>query len=176
MVNDINATRTNQAAFPEGSFKKLGDILSVPSLSFGDPVFVPDNINDPFPRQGTYYWTNSSPFLNLGLISVSGRSDSVPVPITPQIQYTLNDAAYEWLPQQALSLLQLGKPRFTIYAYGQALQPAPNSIVTAGGPFFGLCTNYAITAEQVTRTVVEIEGGTKAPRAVVKSYNILGPD
>ena len=46
-------------------------------------------------------------------------------------------------------------------AYGQSLQPAPNSIVTAGGPFFGLCTNYTITAEQVTRTVVEIEGGAK---------------
>ena len=84
--------------------------------------------------------------------------------------------AKNWLPQQVMSLLQVGKPRFAIYAYGQALQPAPNSIVTAGGAFFGLCTNYAITSEVATRTVVEIEGGATAPRVVVKSYNILGPD
>ena len=123
----------------------------------------------------------TSTFNHLGdILSVPELSDASPflnvTANTLPLLRGINDAAYEWLPQQALSLLQIGKPRFTIYAYGQALQPAPNSIVTAGGPFFGLCTNYAITAEQVTRTVVEIEGGTKAPRAVVKSYNILGPD
>ena len=176
IVSDINAPRGNTNLFPSGSFVRMADILNVPSLSFGDAVFVADNVADPFPRQGTFYWTNESPFLNFGVTSVRGRSDTVPVPKSTQIQYTLNDAAYEWLPQQAMSLLQLGKPRFVIYAYGQALQPAPNSIVTAGGPFFGLCTNYAITAEQVTRTVVEIEGGAKSPRVVTKSYNILGPD
>ena len=176
IVSDINATRGNTNLFPHGSFTRIADILNVPSLSFGDAVFVADNVTDPFPRQGTYYWTNESPFLNFGVKSIRGRSDSVPVPKSPEIQNTLNDAAYEWLPQQAMSLLQLGKPRFVIYAYGQSLQPAPNSIVTASGPFFGLCTNYTITAEQVTRTVVEIKGTAKAPRVEVKSYNILGPD
>ena len=101
----------------------------------------------------------------------------------------MTDAAYEWLPQQILSLLQTGKPRFAIYSYGQALQAAPNSIL-AGGAFSGLCTNYAITAEQVTRTVVTVVGSSDPgatnsflsadkrypPRLKVESYNILGPD
>jgi hypothetical protein len=107
--------------------------------------------------------TDASPFLNL-------------TPGSFAVQRGMNDSVYEWLPQQVMSLLQVGKPRFAIYSYGQALQPAPDSVVTAGGQFFGLCTNYAITAEQVTRTVIEIEGGAKAPRVVVKSFNILGPE
>ena len=68
----------------------------------------------------------------------------------------LNDAAYERLPQQIMSLLRVGSPRYVIYAYGQSLKPALNSIVT-GGPFYGTCTNYQITGEVVTRTVVRFE-------------------
>ncbi|MGA2865395.1 MAG: hypothetical protein ABSF95_13050 [Verrucomicrobiota bacterium] len=88
----------------------------------------------------------------------------------------LNDAVYERLPQQVLGLLKGGEqPRFVIYAYGQALKPANNSIVT-GGPYLGLCTNYQITAEVATRTVVRIEGATNNPRAVIESFNVLPPD
>ena len=119
--------------------------------------------------------TIASPFLNLS-------SSFAPI-------RGMTDAAYEWLPQQILSLLQTGKPRFAIYSYGQALQPAPNSIL-AGGAFSGLCTNYAISAEQVTRTVVTVIGSSDPgatnsflsadkrypPRLKVESYNILGPD
>ena len=119
--------------------------------------------------------TIASPFLNLS-------SSFAPI-------RGMTDAAYEWLPQQILSLLQTGKPRFAIYSYGQALQAAPNSIL-AGGAFSGLCTNYAITAEQVTRTVVTVVGSSDPgatnsflsadkrypPRLKVESYNILGPD
>jgi hypothetical protein len=72
---------------------------------------------------------------------------------------SLTDAAYEWLPQQTMALLHLDEsPRFSIYAYGQSLQPAPDSIVTSGGDFFGLCTNYAITSEVAIRAVVRVEG------------------
>jgi hypothetical protein len=43
-----------------------------------------------------------------------------------------------------------------IYAYGQALKPADRSVVS-GGQFYGTCTNYQITGEVVTRTVVRFE-------------------
>ncbi len=127
-------------------------------------------------RANTNLFRNNS-FQTLGdIMSVPEMTDRSPFLDPATFKNGINDAAYEWLPQQVMSLLQVGKPRFAIYAYGQALLPAPNSIVTAGGAFFGLCTNYAITSEVATRTVVEIEGGATAPRVVVKSYNILGPD
>jgi len=48
--------------------------------------------------------TTNSPFLN--------RS-------TPtQLQKGINDAVYEWLSQQVLSLLQVGELRFVVYFYG----------------------------------------------------------
>jgi hypothetical protein len=89
--------------------------------------------------------TDASPFLSLQTNSLS-------------FQRGINDAVYEWLPQQIMSLVRLGEPRFVIYAYGQALRPAENSIITASGPFLGLCTNYQITAEVAARAVVRVEG------------------
>jgi hypothetical protein len=68
------------------------------------------------------------------------------------------------------------QPRFAIYAYGQALAPARASRYTQAGPLFNLCTNYQITAEFATRTVVRIEGAPGAPRAVIESFNVLGPE
>lgn len=120
--------------------------------------------------------TDASPFLNLKANSFSFRQG-------------MNDAAYEWLPQQVMSLLQHSAPRFVIYSYGQALQPAPDSII-AGGTYSGLCTNYAITAEQAVRAVVRVEGSPDPrntstnlpparrypPRIVVESYNQLAPE
>jgi hypothetical protein len=72
-----------------------------------------------------------------------------------------------------------------IYSYGQALKPATRSRVTSGA-FFGLCTNYQITAEVATRAVVRFEGvppyqfgtnftiGTLHP--VIESYSVLPPE
>jgi hypothetical protein len=119
--------------------------------------------------------TVNSPFLNL--------SDA-------QQKYGLTDAAYERIPQQILSLLKVGDSRFVIYAWGQSLKPAPNSIVTAANPpaplSFGLCTNYQITAEVATRTVMRIDnlatnsvstnGVRLALRPVVESFNLMPPD
>ena len=93
-----------------------------------------------------------------------------------QLQEGINDAVYERLPQQLLGLMRGGdQPSFTIYAYGQALHPANRSVVTSG-PYFGLCTNYQITAEFATRTVVRLENAPRAPRVVVDSFNILPPE
>lgn len=118
--------------------------------------------------------TDASPFLNRSTDAIK-RS-------------TLTDAAVEWLPQQVLPLLHLDKsPRFSVYAYGQSLQPAPDSIQVSLG---GLCTNYAITAETALRAVVRVEGSSDPsktnsflplsrrypPRVVVESFNYLPPD
>jgi len=87
--------------------------------------------------------TVASPFLNTNSLT--------------QLQQGISEAVYERIPQQILSLLRAGEPRFVIYAFGQSLKPADRSIVTSG-PFFGLCTNYQITAEVATRTVLRVEG------------------
>jgi hypothetical protein len=198
LVSGINAERSRKFAsgnvsdflHPGGWFKSAGDILSVPALSVGAPVFVPDDPTAPLPQEGTYYWTNSSPFISFGATGgVRGRSDQVPALDSNEIKYSINDAALEWLPQQIMSLVRLGEPRFLIYAYGQALRPAENSIITAGGPFFGLCTNYQITAEVAARAVVRVEGSANPadannanpkrrypPRLIIESYNYLPPD
>lgn len=104
--------------------------------------------------------TDASPFLNRSAL---------------QLQYGLTDAAVERLPQQILGLLKIDHPRFVIYAYGQALRPAPNSRIPSG-PFAGMYDNYQITAESVLRAVVRMEGPPENPRMVVEQYNWLGPD
>ncbi|MDB6067816.1 MAG: hypothetical protein JWR26_4024 [Pedosphaera sp.] len=128
--------------------------------------------------------TVSSPFLNTNGVNIPQKG--------------LNDAAYERIPQQVFSLLRVGTPRYVIFAYGQGLKPADHSIVTSG-QFIGLCTNYAITSEVVTRTVVRFENAPQpvvpfnfvnpthnpfmpgqttvsTPRAVIEGFNVLGPD
>ncbi|HUZ08226.1 MAG TPA: hypothetical protein VMV89_12160, partial [Candidatus Paceibacterota bacterium] len=110
--------------------------------------------------------TEKSPFLNLVNTNFNG------------------DERYEWLPQQVMSLLRVGTPRYVIYSYGQALKPAPtpNGVYTANGL---LITNYQIVAEAATRAVVRFDStvtninGTLTVtnnRAVIESYNILPPD
>lgn len=197
LVSGINLERSrtfagntpDQFVHRGGWFQSAGDILSVPALSLGSPVFVPDDPNAQWPRAGVYYWTNSSPFLSFGNAAIRGKSDEVPTLNTAQLKYTMNDAALEWLPQQVMSLLRFSEPRFIIYSYGQALRPAENSIVTSGGPFFGMCTNYQIVAEVASRAVVRVVGSAdKAdadnvdakrrypPRLEVESYNYLEPE
>ncbi len=178
IVAGINRTRADTNLFPQGTFQHLGDILAVPELSIGDPVFVPSS--------GEWYWTNKSPYLELGG-PVEGDMTTGPLPTTWQSD-TLTDAAVEWLPQQVMSLVRLGEPRFVIYAYGQALHPAANSVLTSG-PYFQMCTNYQITAEVATRAVVRVEGSPDPrnanhpdvkkrypPHLVVESFNYLPPD
>jgi hypothetical protein len=109
--------------------------------------------------------TVQSPFLNWNNIT--------------QQEYGISDEMYEWLPQQAMSLLNCPTaPRYVVYCYGQTLKPAQNSLVTGGGSqFFGMCTNYQIVSEAVVRAVIRVDdANTSHPRAVVESYNVLPPD
>jgi hypothetical protein len=118
--------------------------------------------------------TVASPFLNTSSTNTATRG--------------INDAMYERLPQQILGLLKSDPaPRFVIYSYGQTLKPADRSILV-NGPFFGMCTNYQVTAEVATRAVIRIEGLPIHPppytdlqqfknlRLILESYNVLPPD
>jgi hypothetical protein len=102
----------------------------------------------------------------------------------------LSDAAVERIPQQILGLLKADSvPRFVIYSFGQTLKPAPRSLYMGNigsGRYRGLCTNYQVVAEVVTRAVVRFEGvqpyGRSVPPAitnlhpVIESFNILPSD
>ena len=106
--------------------------------------------------------------------------DSVTVSVSRGGVYGLvgaNGAGKTTLIKHFLGLLRAdGMPRFVIYSFGQALKPAEHSVVTGSGQYFQMCTNYQISAEVVTRTVVHIEGAPNKPRAVVDSFNVVSPD
>jgi hypothetical protein len=120
--------------------------------------------------------TVASPFLAPMPLPTSTAAAALP----------LNDAAVERIPQQILGLLKADSvPRFVIYSFGQTLKPAPRSRVTSG-TFFGMVTNYQITAEVATRSVIRFDGvppyqyGVPPPIAnlhpVIESFNVLPPD
>jgi hypothetical protein len=144
----------------------LGDLVT--NINNMRSVFTnADGVPGVFEHKGdilsTLALTERSPFLN---------TDGV------QITNDISDEEYEWLPQQMMSLLRASdSPRYVIYCYGQALKPAPNSLVTAGGQFFGMCTNYQVMSESAVRVVLRVDDAkTPHPRAVVESYNVLPPD
>ena len=83
------------------------------------------------------------------------------------------DDVVERIPQQILSLLKVGQPRFVIYAYGQSLKPKDIVLTPPDPKYFNLCTNYAITGEFVTRTVCHVEGDAIHPKIVVDNFNVL---
>lgn len=92
---------------------------------------------------------------------------------------TPEDAVVERVPQMVLSLLKRDEPRLAIYSFGQSLRPAPGSVVTEPGPFFQMPTNYMITGEYVTKTLMRLEGffenGRLRVRPVIESYNEVPP-
>jgi hypothetical protein len=144
----------------------LGDLVT--NINNMRSVFTnADGVPGVFEHKGdilsTLALTERSPFLN---------TDGV------QITNDISDEEYEWLPQQMMSLLRASdSPRYVIYCYGQALKPAPNSLVTASGQFFGMCTNYQVMSESAVRVVLRVDDAkTPHPRAVVESYNVLPPD
>ncbi|MFM7555991.1 MAG: hypothetical protein ACKPAH_11950, partial [Verrucomicrobiota bacterium] len=93
------------------------------------------------------------------------------------------DEVVERIPQQILSLLKAEEPRYVVYAWAQTLRPAAGAVVTAPGPFFGMATNYVVTGEFATKTVLRFEGAlsTNAPvtqtlRPVVEEHRVLTTD
>lgn len=98
----------------------------------------------------------------------------------------ISDEMYEWLPQQAMSLLTVSgtpqsPPRYVVYCYGQTLKPAPNGLVTSG-TYFGLCTNYQVVSESASRVIIRVVNAptpanpSATPHVVIEQYNPLPPD
>ncbi len=119
--------------------------------------------------------TTRSPFINLNADPVSGYSAQ------DIQQFGFTDEAYERIPRQILSLLKVGDARYVIYSFGQSLKPADKSIVT-GGPHFGICTNYQVTGEVFTRTLMKLEvgrdvrGNAAGLKPAILNFNILPAD
>jgi len=141
----------NQARRAKGGFRTLGDVLSTPTL------------------------TEFSPFLNINPMEMAVKG----VP-TEQQKYAIHENVMEWIPQQILSLLKEDEPRITVYAFGQALKPAENSIVTRPGRYYQMCTNYAVVGEVFTKTTYKLEdqweGTNKVFRAVIEDYQVLAEE
>jgi hypothetical protein len=105
-------------------------------------------------------------------------------------RHGLTDEAYERIPQQILSLLKLGDPpRFLVYAFGQSLKPAAESLVVSPGEYFQMSTNYQVTGEYVARALLRFDqvdtnanpelNFLETPpryRAVIEDYTILSSD
>ena len=153
-----NSINATRGLFGGGTFAHVGDVLATPALS------------------------DQSPFLNRGLFSVFPGS----APTYSQTAYGISDEMYEWLPQQAMSLMRVSTtPRYVIYGYGQALRPAQNSTYSGGGSLFGLVTNYQVMAESAVRAVVQVHPQVTALTngyyvtnytTTVESYDILPPN
>ena len=142
----LDGINATRQVLPNQVFRSLGEILSVPEL------------------------TTRSPYINTAEIPGLFTADTIQ-------QYGFNDEAYERIPRQILSLLKVGDARYVVYAFGQSLKPADRSIVVAGNPaYFGVCTNYQITGEVFTRSVVKLEGTARNPKPVVLNFNILPAD
>jgi hypothetical protein len=94
-----------------------------------------------------------------------------------QVKYIISDLAYEALPQQIAGLIKAGESRFVVYSYGQSLKPAEDSILLdpplTMSWLKNMCTNYQITAEMATRTVLRVDGTPEQPKIVIESFNVL---
>ncbi|MSU35815.1 MAG: hypothetical protein EXS36_12070 [Pedosphaera sp.] len=84
-----------------------------------------------------------------------------------------SDEIVERIPQQILSLMREDHPHYTIYAYGQSLKPAQASLLNQPGPLYGICTNYQVTGEFATKTVLLYGGATTNLHADVQKYELL---
>ncbi len=112
-------------------------------------------------------FTEQSPFIN--------RADANAA--NDRLNYDISDELYEWLPQQTLGLLRTGGAvRYVVYCYGQTLHPAPDGKVLSGS-YFGVVTNYQITAESAARAVIRVDNArTATPHVTIESFNPLPPN
>ena len=170
VLNPTNSSLIIQPAAVNGVLQTL-----VTNLNFVRSNFVnPDGVLGSFEHAGDILsvpaLTERSPFLNWNNVN--------------QQTYGISDAAYEWLPQQMMGLVRGGStPRYVIYAYGQALRPAPGGVVT-GSANFGLVTNYQVVAESAVRAIVSVQAQVDTSGSYpvtnyttrVESYSVLPPD
>ena len=101
------ARRTLMIRRPTAALVQIGAAINNTRANFINPDGLAGVFEHAGSILGTPQLTELSPFL-------SG--------LNPTNQ--ISDAMYEWLPQQIMSLLRVGAPRYVIYSYGQALKPA----------------------------------------------------
>jgi hypothetical protein len=111
----------------------------------------------------------ATPELTFGSSTATNRDGTW----TRWLTYVPRDEVLECIPQQVLSLVKEDEPRFAVYAFGQALREAPRSVYLGSGTFHRLCTNYQVTAEFASKSIIRITGPPTNPRAVVESYKEL---
>jgi hypothetical protein len=134
-----------------------------------------------FPRQPLApggYFTNLGSVLSVPTLSdrspfLDSRTDLVR-------NSSITDEIMERIPQQILSLMRPDEPRAVVYCFGQSLKPAANSLITAPGVFYGMCTNYQVTGEFATKSVLRFDGvpntrGNAGLRAVIEDHRALFP-
>lgn len=113
-------------------------------------------------------------FTNLGsVLSVPTLSDRAPFLAPALGSRNVTDEVVERLPQQILSLLRADEPRMVVYAWGQSLKPAPNSMFLRPGPLYGMITNYVVTGEFATKSVLRLDGPPNRLSPVVEDHRIL---
>ena len=121
-------------------------------------------------------------FFNAGsILAAKGLTDASPFLNTNRVQVlnAIPDPVYEGIPQQIMSLVQQEQPRFTVYAFGQTLRPAPRSAVTDAN-YYNLVTNYQVSGEFAVKAILRYEGELNNPanplRSVIESYEPLPPE
>ncbi|MBL9173903.1 MAG: hypothetical protein JNL10_10245 [Verrucomicrobiales bacterium] len=136
-------------------------LLSV--LHARDTNGVPVNPDGVLPKLGSILQvptlTDRAPFLRAGLNWPAVRN--------------VSDEVLERLPQQILSLLRADEPRFVVYSFGQTLKPAPNAVNLRPGPLYGIATNYTITGEYVTKSVLRLDGDPRRLEPVIESQRVI---
>ena len=136
-------------------------LLSV--LQSRDTNGIPVNPDGAFAKLGSILQvptlTDRAPFLRAGLNWPAIRN--------------VSDEVLERLPQQVLSLLRADEPRFVIYSFGQTLKPAPNAVNLRPGPLYGIATNYTITGEYVTKSVLRLDGDPRRLEPVIENQRVI---
>ena len=150
----INTTRANKTIFPDGAFRRVGDILRVPALTEKSPfINAPDATDQQKFDVGDeqYEWI---PQQMLGLLRVS----TAPRYVVYAYGQTLKPA-----------------PGGTVLS---------SSALASGYSPFGLVTNYQVVAESATRSVVTVlpvvtnslTGPVTNYNLRVESFNVLPPE
>lgn len=143
----VEGINRTRSTMTNGVFNHLGDFLATPELSFNS-------------RLGRI-----SPYLTNILSLYYQQPESVKV----------SDQVYERIPEMILGLVREDHPGYVVYTFGQALVPAPQSLVLAG-PDRGLCTNYAIVSESASKHVLRIAGSSTNPVVVPQRFQYIPND
>lgn len=191
--------RTNQIVYPSGILPAVDGVRAIVESVNTNRTHFRSNFANPY---GEYYRLGQV----LAAPELSDRSPELTAnpglfdPALPHGGARIFDEDYERIPQEILSLLKVGEPRFVVYAWGQSLKPARLGVQYDGAgkidptqplsgpsidPATKVANNYQVTGEVATRAVVRVifperdltvpeqPVNFRKPRLVVESFNII---